>query len=828
MKNQPTRASLLLASIVCLMVSGQVFAESKSDIESAGRFLTTYCVDCHTGDDASGERDLESLSLNSDSEDSLILTQEIIDQLTLGAMPPPDADQPDSAQIQRAIEQLTANLRTHRVAKSSTGGQTVLRRLSQREYLETIGDLFDMDMSMFDPTTKFPRDSTVEHLDNIGDSLVMSSYLLEQYLDAADAIVEKAFRERAKPAEQSWHFKGRFPTQPELSIAHRRAFNYRYMCLYDCPLADKPEGAYGSIKEFEHGVPYDGIYEIKVLAQALHHDSPYDPEQLKIDLSEPFRMGIRPGNHEVGELHVVQPIQPLLAETIIDEGDPQWYTLRVFLDRGFTPRFTFENGMNGMRNLHTRFHRIYNNTLPKEARGGAGIVVGRNAMLKHGKMPQIRIHEIAIRGPLIDQWPQQTRDQLLPSGEISEAEVESVIRRFAGRAFRRPVRDDEVDRLLAIYQSRRDQGRSLVDAIKDSYKAALCSPSFLYFHPECEPGTDRLQQHALAERLAYFLTSSMPDERLRSLADDGKLDSETLLAETRRLMAGEKFSRMIEGFTDSWLGLRALGEMPPDRGKFWEYYARGLEVEMKRESQLFLANLIEHDLPLTDCLDADYSFVNRDLAKLYGVESQVKPDDAVRFRQVNFEDAKRGGILGHASVLTVSANGIETSPVIRGVWMLENVLGTPPPPPPDDVPAIDPDVRGAKGIKDLLEKHRTLDTCNQCHRKIDPLGFALECFDPIGQVRYRYPNRTDIDTSGQLPGGKSFEGPAGLKESLLERKEFFARAFTNKLFAYAIGRRMEPSDRWAIDQLLSDLEDQNYPTRTLVERVVASELFTRR
>ncbi|OYP32276.1 DUF1592 domain-containing protein [Rhodopirellula sp. MGV] len=800
--------------------------EGTAQVHELRQFITTYCVECHSTDDPSGERDFESFDLESVNDDALILTQELIDQLNLGAMPPDDAAQPTLAERGAFVDAVTEQLAQRQRSARSTGGQTVLRRLSRREYLATIGDLFAMDMSMFDPTTRFPSDNTVEHLDNIGDTLVMSGYLLEQYLDAADVIVEKALFDLDKPAERKWNFKGRFPTQPELSIAHRRAFDYRYLCLYDCPLADKPEGAYGSIKEFEDGVPHDGEYEIKVLAQALHRDSPYDVSQLKIDLEEPFRLGIRPGKLAAGELHVMQPIQPLLAEADVADNQLRWYTFRVHLDRGMTPRFTFENGMNGMRSLHTRFHRQYNAMLPPEARGGAGIVAGRNAMLKHGQMPQIRIHEVSIRGPITDRWPSPAVASILPDGVFDGRQAEQVIANFADKAFRRPLREDELERLMAIYRMRIDSGRTSIGAMKDSLKAILCSPAFLYFESRGDSG--QLSQHALAERLSYFLTGSMPDSRLRHLADQGKLHHEQLVNETRRLMDSERVAGMVNGFTDAWLGLRALGEMPPDRNAFWQYYAKGLEAEMKSESRLFLHAMINENLPLTEWLQANYSYLNRDLARHYGIIEKVDPQKGEVFRRVVFDDPRRGGLLGQASVLTVSANGIETSPVVRGVWMLETVLGTPPPPPPDDVPPIDPDVRGAKGIRELLDKHRTLEACNQCHRKIDPMGFALECFDPVGSIRSRYPNRSAIDTSGKLPGGQTFSGPAELRQILVEQKAFFARAFTTKLLAYATGRRTEAADRAAINQILAELDADDYPTRTLIERLVLSEPFLTR
>jgi hypothetical protein len=811
---------------VALLVAWMFVGETMAD--DSVKFLRQYCMDCHNAEDASGERSFDQLDLTVSDSDHLIAIQEIIDQLTLGDMPPEDADQPSRELRQSTIEQLTETLRQLRARSESTGGQTVLRRLTRREYLATIGDLFKMNLSMFDPTDRFPRDHTVEHLDNVGDALVTSGYLLDQYLDAADLIVEKALPDRSKPDQQQWHFDGHFRQQPELDGAHKEAFNYRYLCLYDSPLAERPEGAYGPLEDFAEGVPADGTYEIRVLAQALHRDTPYSEAHLKMDLSERFRMGIRPGNASVGSLHTMQPIQPLLAERTIEDGEPQWYTMEVHLDRGFTPRFTFENGIQEVRPLHTRLHRIYKDTLPEKARGGSGIVRGRKVMLRYGKVPQIRIHEVAIRGPLLTIWPSETLASVLPDGEFDPANAKQLVEQFASRAYRRPIKTSEIDRLMPVYASRIVDGREPFGAFKDTLKTVLCSPAFLYLSPDCAAESDQISQHALASRLSYFLTGSMPDADLRSLADANRLDRNQLLIQTRRLLKSEKSDGLIAGFTDAWLNLRALGEMPPDRDAFWLYYASDLKPDMKRETQLFLRDLIDADAPITRWLDADYSFINRDLAKLYGVTDQVPPQSAAEFRKVTFDDRRRGGLLGQASVLTVSANGIETSPVVRGVWMLENVLGMPPPVPPDDVPAIDPDVRGAKSIRDLLDKHRTSAACNECHRKIDPLGFALECYDPIGSIRTRYENKVEIDTSGKLPSGEVFEDVGELKELLLKRKTFFARSFTEKLLAYALGRRIELSDRSEIDAIVDGLSEADYPARSLIERIVLSDVFLRR
>ncbi|QDU39507.1 hypothetical protein Mal4_38520 [Maioricimonas rarisocia] len=793
-------------------------------------FLTRFCLDCHSADDPSGEREFTSLDFAGSGIDTQIRLQEIIDQLTLEAMPPEDAEQPSESERLQAIGRFTEMLTRMRRETRSTGGRTVLRRLTRREYRNTVADLLGIDVTMFDPTLEFPDDDLSEGFDNIGHDLTTSGFLLEKYLEAADACIEKAFAGERPVEPQTWVFRDNFFQQPELGIAHRKAFQFRYLVLYDHPRNEKPEGAYGPLNEFPDGVPADGIYRVRVRAQALHRDTPYSTRAVMIDTSEPFRMGIRPGDTRIGDMVHTQPIEPKFAEAVITDNELRWYTFEIPLDRGFAPRFTFENGQHDVRGSYGRIFRFHRDTLPESLRQGKGIVAWRNAVTAHGYLPQIRIHEVEIHGPLPTS-PQPDAFRKLVGGEtFTPSAVSELLRDFASRAFRRPVSDSEVSGLVALYEQRVAEGRPPLEAYKDALKAVLCAPGFLYFTPPDEPAESPLDHHALAERLAYFLTSSMPDDRLRQLADESRIAEATVLrAEAIRLLETESSGRFIADFLDSWLKLRALGSMPPDPATFREYYSAGLQPEMKQESRLFMRDLIDRNASVLEFLSARHSFVNRDLAKLYGVEDQISPEQAGDFHRVVFDDANRGGLLGQASILTVSANGIETSPVVRGVWLLETVLGTPPPPPPDDVPPIDPDIRGTTSIREQLARHRELATCNQCHRKIDPLGFALEGFDPIGRSRSYYDRRQKIpiDTSGVLPGGKTFRGPAELREVLLERKEFFVRTVTERLVTHALGRHIESTDRAAIDQILEQVRDDAYPLRDLIVVIVMSDLFRR-
>ncbi|MDZ4848477.1 MAG: DUF1592 domain-containing protein [Pirellulaceae bacterium] len=788
-------------------------------------FLDAYCVRCHGSKQPKGDRSFDKLVFSDASEDTQLDLQDILDQLTLGEMPPKKAKQPTVEERQATIDWLTKRIDLVNQKRTSTNAQAVLRRLNRREYLNTIRDLFGMNMSMFDPTTKFPRDQTVEHLDNIGDTLVTSGFLLQQYLYAADQIVEKAF-EKHNSEERTWNFKDRFKQQPEVDTAHGAAFQNRYMCLYECPNSERPEGAFGPLLDFREGVPADGLYEVRVYVEAKNREHPYDPRIMGTDPAEPLRIGIVPGNITFGAMHLTQPFQPVLAERALPDGGPEWQTFTIWLDKGFSPRFIFPNGMIDIRSSYAKLVNQYPVLLPENAPKKGDIVGNRIALFSNGKVPHLRIHEVAIRGPLAE-TPKVFRDSFYDGEKLDSSNSRQKISEFASRAYRRSVDDDEIDRLMSIVEQRRAEGKTDEEALQDGVRAILCSTSFLYLQQDTQgPDSPKLQAHALANRLSYFLWSSMPDQELRSLADSGAiLQTETLRQQTQRMLADPKSDSFVERFLDSWLNLRSLGDMPPDRETFERYYSNDLQEAMRRETFLFTRDLIDQNESLLKFLTADYSFVNRPLAKLYEVEGQIDVAEGHRFHRVRFDDPNRGGLLGQGSVLTVTANGVETSPVIRGVWLLENILGTPPAPPPDDVPAIDPDVRGAKSMRDLLTKHRDSPACFECHQKIDPLGFALENFDPIGRWRTKYANGSSIDSSGVLPSGETFQDLAGLKEVLVQRQTFFARILTEKLMAYACGRRVEPLDRSSITKIAESLRENDYPMRSLIEQVVLSDLF---
>ncbi len=791
--------------------------------------LASYCVKCHGATKQEGERRFDRLDGAIPDDNALVDLQDILDQLNLGEMPPVGARQPSQGERQRAIAWLTGGIEQFHRDHKPASGETVLRRLNAREYRNTVRDLLHLNMTMFDPAAGFPRDQTAEHLDNVGESLVTSGYLLQRYLAAADRATEKVFTPAERPAVRTWTFRDNFRQQSEVDKVHGQVNGFGHITLYDVIGADKHEGAYGPILAFKEGVPSDGTYEIRIKAEAVNRLHPYDPEFVGTDRDEPLRLGVVAGSHAVGPLHKPQPIEPLLAEVDLAD-EPRWYTVRVWLDAGFTPRFTFRNGLMDVRNLWGRLLKTYPEQFPEPVRGG--IVEHRFNAIKYGKLPQIHIHEVEIEGPFHETWPTAGQRAVLgddwedahASGMLSDETIRQHLTEFASRAYRRPARLEEMDRLMGLISVRRQSGRSPLEAYRDGLTAVLCSPGFLYLE---EPGDVHLSPYALASRLSYFLWSSMPDRELLDLAEAGTLsDPDTLAAQVRRMLQDSRSTAFIDGFLDSWLRLRDLGSMPPDRGKFQAYYRDDLQTSMREETRLFTRYVLDDNLSIASFLDSDFTFVDKALASHYG----LAPPQGRGFERVSLHDRRRGGLLGQASVLTVTANGIETSPVVRGVWLLENILGTPPSPPPPDVEPLDPDIRGATTIRDQLEKHRSSPSCYNCHRKIDPPGFALENFDAIGAWRDRYGKSSDeeaplIDPAGQLSDRHEFADIEGLKTLLDARVDQFARCLTEKLLSYATGRILETADRPDVDRIVAEAKAKGHGLEDLILLVVQSEPF---
>ncbi len=794
-------------------------------------FLDAHCIDCHDEGNSEGERNFQSLTLPLRDINSVIQCDEIIDQLTLRTMPPEDSGQPTDQQRLAMIDLLRNSVADVRSTLQDFGGQTVIRRLSNREYENTLRSLFGRRVDTLGLTLEFPKENTSEHIDTIGASLVTSGFLLDQYFQAASRLVDTRLAEPL-PEQQSWHFKDHFVQYEELTGSHKSVFNFDYLCLYEQPNTDTRQGGYGHIEDFLDGVPASGYYRIEVLVQALHRDTHYDPKIFRIDFSEPFQIGIVPGDVRRGHIHYPQSIEPVLAVDVVPDEQQEWRSFEVWLEKGQTPRFIFPNGPYESRASVIETNRKYKEEFENPQDG-----VGRATLLREGALPHIRIDEIKIEGPLRE--PNGRAEEIAifgPGGFDSEKAIEQILN-FAERAYRRPLNALDTERLQDFYVSRIGSGDDPRGAALSTIKLILCSPSFLYLAEITEEQEPTLNAFDLASRLSYALWAEPPDSALYEDARNGSLLEEgVLMKHTQRMLADDRAEAFYSGFLDSWLNLRSLGDLPPPRKFATAYYSENLPPLMKEETKRFVRHLIENNRPVTELLLADYTFINKPLAKHYGLPEKEQLRLADGFQKISFNGNKqRGGLLSMASVLTVSANGVDTSPVTRGAWILENILGTPPPPPPDEVPALDGTVNDAKSIREKLAIHRSDATCNICHRKIDPLGFALEHFDPVGRWRQKYPkqkdseDRLEIDSSGELIPGESFSDYQTFRKQLASTQErALMSCLVRKLMEYSTGRHMNLFDEYDISQIVEDTLASKGGVRDLLLATYKSKIFRSR
>ena len=823
-----TLCAVVLAPALCL-----TFQSGTAQDKVITQFLGKYCLECHDTDVQKADRDFESFALPLKTEAHLISAKEIIDQVTLKEMPPKKADQPSEEERLAVIRALRDGVASARGKIESTGARTVMRRLSNREYEQTLATLFDRRVDTLGLTADFPKEKTSDHLDTIGKSLITSGFLLDQYFQSAHRLVESRLGKKAMEPK-SWHFKDHFIQYEELTGSHKSAFNFEYLCLYEQPNTDTRQGGYGHIEDFLEGVPVSGIYEIKALAQAMHRDTHYDASIFKIDFSEPFQLAVVPGDVTKGHIHYPQAIEPILGEAIVPDKEPTWITFKVWLEAGQTPRFIFPNGPYESRASVLNVNKKYKDEFSgKIAASG----VSRSHILKEGALPHIRIGEIKINGPLPE--PGGTREEIAVFGKkgFQEDSALDQLYAFGETAFRRPLTDEDRSSIRKTFEKRRAEKATPRQAALDTLKMILCSPSFLYLSEVTEESETALSAYDLASRLSYALWSSPPDDALYAAAKSGNLTKpDELRKQVDRLLSDKRINRFTVDFLESWLNLRDLGNQPPARETNRLYYSENHPYSMKKEAQLFFRHLLQDNGPVTDFIDSDYTFVDKRLAALYGLPEREKLRLKDGFQRVSLKgNQQRGGLLGMAGVLTVSANGVETSPVTRGVWVSENILGISPPPPPDEVPAIDSDVSGATTIRERLAKHSSDKTCAECHRKFDPLGFSLETFDPVGKWRTNYPKANSkakapkIDTTGEFPSGETYAEFDGFKKILLKtRKDTFTRNLIKQVLSYSTGRHMEPVDNYVIDDILALVKKDNYGLRTLVIESLTSDIFRSR
>ena len=816
-------------------------------------YFKDYCIRCHGESTQKGDRRLDQFpdSMQAGS-DSANLMEEALDAINRGDMPPKKkgVGQPSDDETRRTVKAITDYLLS--LSASDSDGTTILRRLNRFEYVNTMSDLLGLRKEFFSSTSDFPVDAIEHGFDNNGKSLTLSAHQLRRYLEVAEASLDAAcFFDVQRPTAQRWQYTAKdfngVQSYERAPVTWRLIVSDEYL---EIGHGQPSERHANFVNQFVNrgGIPADGWYTVSVKAAAANRtDHGYDHVEFDRYMSEPLKMALW-----------IAPNEGLLAKNAADQRqlvkvwdlpdeEPAVFTQRIWLDKGAIPFVSWTNGISSKGNIRRVAEKHHPEVIraTKTQRDAAKLgnqeaksLVDKLDKNSNNKLlsevyrgPRIRVWEMDIEGPDFPDWPPVSHQLLF--GDETDAEkikLDRVVSRFASRAFRQPVESDEIKHYVEFINTRIRNGEPRDRAIKQGMAAILTSPRFLYLDEGNEEVGAELAPHEVASRLSYFLWSTMPDDELIASAASGELlKPEELTRQVQRMLGDQRADAFVEHFTDAWLRINTLGSMPPDPKAFESYYRDRLQDCFKAETRLFFRDLLQSNGSIVNFLESDYTFLNGPLATHYGIQG-IHGEE---FRKVALKrEDHRGGLLGQGSVLTLTANGIETSPVVRGIWVLENILGTPPPPPPPDVEPLEPDTRGTTTIRELLNQHRSVATCAECHRRIDPAGFALEFFDPIGGYRTHYPNREnkglEVNGTGQLPSGESFEDERGLKKLLVDRKARFAETLCEKLLTYATGRSMTFRDDEEIKQIAAVNANDGYGLRDLVALVANSQIFKRR
>jgi hypothetical protein len=744
-------------------------------------FLSRHCLDCHDSDVQKGGLNLEALGGEMRTAEQLDLWTLIHDRVKHGEMPPAKKKRPSTNEIAGFLGWIKPRL----VVADRERREVVQRRLNREEYQNTINDLLGLDVDL---KRHLPADQESGGFDNNGAALALSTELMERYLSTARMAIDAAIVSGPKPKTETFTASAMKEVERYFKTAQYGLVDGRIVLYLTA------RGQYSKVSTRAKRTPVPGRYRFRFTAATHRSDQPMVFSVVASDFDRAAAVYRDLGYFEVG-------------------SEPKVYEIEAELDRKWAIQF-FAQGL-----------PIY---LKEPARGN---------------YPGIGFSEVEITGPLNKQWPPASHRQLLGDTDLAkgtEADARTILERFMPRAFRRPVAETEIERYVELVRSKMNTGGSFDDGIRNALIAVLCSPNFLYLHEERTPQRQQqIADHELATRLSYFLWSSLPDKALtRAVATGGLRNASGVKRELDRMLADQRAERLVRNFTGQWLHLRDIEETTPDR-KLYPEFDEFLQVSMVEEGEALFREVLDKNLNVSRFLDTDFAMLNGRLARHYGIDG-VK-GRTIR-RVVLPGDSVRGGVLTMGALMKVTANGTTTSPVTRGVWVLENILGQTVPSPPPNISGIEPDIRGAETVREMLDLHRSVESCNSCHRKIDPSGFALESFDPVGKHRAHYlrffvnaehadkgwgrvGKGSPVDATGTLPDGRPFADIREFKRLLLDRGEDFARCLTTKLLAYALGREMGFSDRDAIEAVVTENAASGHGLRSLLHSIVASPLF---
>ena len=767
--------------------------------------LNRYCVGCHN------ER-LRTAGLALDTMDPARVGdhaatwEKVVRKLRTGAMPPVGRRRPDAATYATVASALETAL-DHVAAADPNPGRTTVHRLNRREYTNAVRDLLALEI---DGGALLPADNADLGFDNMADILSVSPALLDRYIFAARRISRLAV--------------GDPDIEPTTETYGVPAMRFQDLRMSE----DLPFGSRGGIA-IRHNFPLDAEYEVRIRLQRQLYDyvrGLQNRQQLEVRLD-----GERLAVFDIGGAPGTPPPRTFAGAVL---GDRTWEEYTLHADEDLAVRLSARAGPRvlGVSFVQGRSER--DGVLQPRATGKVLAVAERWS--SPSEAPEAAVDQVSIAGPFdatgSGETPSRERLFVCRPGPGTEEEpcAREILGAVARRAFRRGVTETDLRTLLGFFAAGRRAG-GFEAGIQRALESILVDPEFL-FRVERDPVDTRpgtihpVSDLELAARLSFFLWSSIPDDELLDVAARGDLrDPEVLRRQVQRMLADSRAQALVDGFALQWLALRTLSRVVPTPELFPEW-DDNLREAFRRETELFVASQIRENRSVLDLVRADYTFANERLARHYGIPNVY----GSRFRRVTFSDGVRGGLLGHGSILTVTSYPTRTSPVLRGHWLLQQMLGSPPPPPPPDVPAL-PD-RGEGGrpasVRERLEQHRANPVCANCHAPMDPLGFALEHFDAIGKWRATGEGGGPIDASGVFPDGTGFEGLAGLKAMLLGRHEQFVWTVTEKLATYALGRGLEHYDMPAVRAIIRGAAADDYTWSSLVLGIVESTPFQMR
>ena len=800
------------------LLARAIVAMPAADAASRQAFLDRHCLACHDRETHEAGLDLDRLADVGNTPAGDHAWEKIFDRVTRGEMPPADAEQPTADAKAAFLRQLEADLRKAGFARQAREGRGTVRRLTRAEYENTINDLLSIRVSVKD---LFPDDAVTAGFDKVGEGLTLSASHFEAYQLAADkalaeAIPDKKFvpLQHEKDAQEIFNGRSReYSTygswlEEDAFILTSRLF-YPYTTILS-PWA-----------------PRGGRYRVRVTAQARNNDG------------KPVPLGIGAHSHWDSK-----PDAPDLE---------QW----ADFPETATRTITTEIDLLAEQSVH-----IFGPTL-----WGRDWVMPRYREGKLWDKATLAIKRFEVEGPLkadgsLENWPpdsyrilfdtlplkplsQATKqaaakgmpDPWVPVSDAPKEDAERLLRRFLPKAFRRPVAEPLVAEYVGPARAAIDAGVPFHRVMRDAYKAILCSPHVLLLQEAPGP----LDPHAIASRLAYFLWNGPPDDRLLAAADRGDLARPDVRhAEVERMLAEPRAARFERSFTDQWLDLQRIEATSPD-GALYPEFDGALQLSCLQETRLFFHELLSQNRSLLESVHSDWTYLNEPLAALYGLPDMPGHEP----RRVDLPPgSRRGGFLTQASILKVTADGAKTSPILRGKWVIERILGLVPPPPPANVAKVEPDIRGATTIREHLAKHRSTEACAGCHRLIDPPGFALESFDVIGGWRdhYRVPQSTGavveiprikrrvhrgpaVEHGYTMPDGRPFADIDAYKRLLLEDEQGLAAALASHMLVYATGATVQFADRADVADIVSSIRAEGYGMRSLVHAIVESRPF---